>query len=111
LREQCTPEVIERRRALEQAVLASAADFAVENTDHSHITPARHGDPVAGAEARGGKGDRPSRTRLAETTQPAEAGAAEAGATAAGPHRARNIALFVMVVIVAFALGVLVRLR
>jgi hypothetical protein len=99
--------VIERRRALEQAVLASAADFSAENTDHSHITPARHGDVIDGGAARGGKGERLSRTRLADTTQAAEAEAE----SAAGAHRARNIALFVVIVVVAFALGVLVRLR
>jgi serine/threonine-protein kinase len=93
LREQCTPEVIERRRALEQAVLASAADFSAENTDHSHITPAHHDRARSATEA-------PSPQAPAAQTQPA-----------ANDGRARNIALFVVMVVIAFALGVLVRLR
>ncbi|HEX2880233.1 MAG TPA: protein kinase, partial [Polyangiaceae bacterium] len=91
LREQCTPEVIERRRALEQAVLASAADFSTENTDHSHITPAHHDRARSASEA-------PSTDAAAAETQPAA-------------NRARNVVLLVVVVVIAFALGVLVRLR
>jgi serine/threonine-protein kinase len=94
LREQCTPEVIERRRALEQAVLASAADFAAENTDHSHITPAHR--------------DRAATEAAAATAGPVTGGTE---GTQAHSSRARNIALFVVVVVIAFALGVLVRLR
>jgi serine/threonine-protein kinase len=106
LREQCTPEVIERRRALEQAVLASSSDFAAENTDHSHITPAHR-------EASAGVGDRPDtgrpdagRDASTRSDEPMDAPAAGSG----GP-KARNVALFVVIVVVAFLLGVLVRLR
>lgn len=105
LREQCTPDVIERRRVLEQAVLASASDFSGENTDHSHITPARHDD----AHADDARGDRASSTQAREAA--AVGSLAAVGSPAPGANRVRNIVLFVVIVVIAFALGVLVRLR
>jgi len=95
LREQCAPEVIEQRRVLEQAVLVSAADFAAENTDHSHITPSHREQP----------GDQ------APQSQQARKSGHSVAPSQGHAYRTRNVVLFVVVVLIAFALGALVRLR
>ncbi|HTM44106.1 MAG TPA: serine/threonine-protein kinase [Polyangiaceae bacterium] len=110
LREYGAPEVIEHRRAAEQAVLASplplddlpeaGGELASENTDHSHITSASSTKTRAESEAR--------------APAPEEAASAAISSTTAGQQPSRrgvSLMVFLIVVAVAFALGVLLRLR
>jgi serine/threonine-protein kinase len=105
LREQVAPEVIEQRRSLEKAVLASPLpEPAAENTDHSGVKDARSRSAATPPET--AASDAALLQPPVLDTQPAVPVAAAPAAA-----RSRTPIVFLVVVVIAFAIGVLLRLR
>jgi serine/threonine-protein kinase len=105
LREHIPAELIEQRRAAEQAALAAPPE-ALENTDHSHITAAGSRD-VGGGQASADREEEAVQVEAPRIAAPVSA------APSGAPSRSssRSVVVFVVVILVAFAVGVLLRLR